>query len=180
MSLSLPRLPAAPTHRVKASVASTALLALGVAFEILSVHSEEMKRELANWEEGRTFSLGVLPDGPSIAVRKQGGRLVLLGRGDHRAPLRVLFKNVDVALRVLTGLMSAHQGFAEHRMIVHGPLDETMQANRAMAIVVKYLFPGAMLPALFKRTPTFSRAELALKARLYLTLGPALARQLAR
>lgn len=179
MSLSLPSLPAARTHRAKAAVAATALAALGVAFEILSAHCQEMQRELADWTEGRTFALGVLPDGPTIAVRKQGERLVFLGRGDRGAPLQVLFKNVDVALLVLCGLLSSHQAFAEHRMVVYGPLDETVQANRAMAIVVKYLFPAPMLRTLFKRPPTFSRAELALKARLYLTIGPALARRLA-
>jgi len=163
------------THKAKVAAATTGLVALGVAFEILSRHSPEMRREIADWEEGRTFALGVLPAGPIVAVRKQGGRLVYLGRGDHGAPLRVLFKNLDSALRVLMGLLSAHMAFAEHRAIVHGSIDETMQANRAMAIVVKFLFPGVMLGSLTKRMPELTRRDLALKARLYATIGPALA-----
>jgi hypothetical protein len=178
MSMVLPTFNPAWTHRAKRAVASTALVALGAAFEILSRDCDEMKREIADWEEGRTFALGVLPNGPAIAVRKSGGRLVLLGRGDHRAPLKVLFKTVDSALLVLTGLLSAHMAFAENRAIVHGPLDETMQANRAMAIVVKYLFPGPMLGSLLKRKPVFSREEMRLKALFYAKLGPALAAKL--
>jgi hypothetical protein len=178
MSMALPTFNPAWTHRAKSAVANTALLALGVAFEILSRDCDEMRQEIASWEEGRTFALGVLPNGPAIAVRKQGDRLVLLGRGDHRAPLRVLFKNVDAALLVLTGLLSAHMAFAESRAIVHGPLDETMQTNRAMAIVVKFLFPGPMLGALLKRKPTFSPEERRVKALFYAKLGPALAARL--
>jgi hypothetical protein len=180
MQLSLPPSRTWLAHKAKVAVATTGLVALGVAFEILSRHSAEMRREIEPWSEGRTFALGVLPAGPSIAVRKQHGRLEYLGRGDHGAPLRILFKNVDSALGVLTGLMSAHQAFAEHRILVHGPIDETVQANRAMAIVVKFLFPSVMLGSLTKRKPVFTRQELLLKARLYATLGPALVRSIAK
>ncbi|MBI4704437.1 MAG: hypothetical protein HY744_25320 [Deltaproteobacteria bacterium] len=168
------------TYAAKRLVAGTALVALGVAFEMLSEHSAEMRREIGDWEEGRTFALGVLPEGPSIAVRKQGGRLVYLGRGDHEAPLRILFKNIDSALLVLTGLLAAHTAFAERRAVVHGAIDDVMAANRAMAVVVKFLFPGFMLGSLTKRVPVFSRDELKLKARLYATIGPALVRGFSR
>jgi hypothetical protein len=178
--MAMPNWNPAWTYRAKATVASTALVALGVAFEILSRDSDEMRREIADWEDGRTFALGVLPNGPAVAVRKVRDRLTLLGRGDQGATLKVLFKNVDSALLVLTGLLSAHQAFAENRAIVHGPLDETMQANRAMAIVVKFLFPGLMLGNLLKRKPVFTRDEMLLKARFYAKLVPALAAKLAR
>jgi hypothetical protein len=176
MQLSLPANSSWLTHQAKAAVAATALVALGVAFEILSRHSAEMRGEIERWGEGRCFSLGVLPFGPSVAIRKEGGQLRFLGRGDHGAQLRILFKNMDSALLLLTGQMAAHTAFAEHRVLVHGPIDETVQANRAMAIVVKYLFPGFMLGSLTKRKPVLTRRELALKARLYATLGPALMR----
>jgi hypothetical protein len=176
MQLSLPANTRRLTHQAKAAVATTGLVALGVAFEILSRHSAEMRREIEPWSDGRCFSLGVLPFGPSIAVRKERGQLCFLGSGDHGAPLRILFKNLDSALLLLTGQMAAHTAFAEHRVLVHGPLDETVQANRAMAIVVKYLFPGFMLTSLTKRKPVLTRQELATKARLYAMLGPALLR----
>jgi hypothetical protein len=180
MQLSLPAKTTWLTHQAKAALATTGLMALGVAFEILSRHSAEMRREIEPWTEGRTFSLGVLPAGPAIAVRKEHGRLCYLGRGDHGAALRILFKNLDSALLVLTGQMAAHTAFAEHRILVHGPLDETVQANRAMAVVVKFLFPGFMLGPLTKRKPVLSPEELALKAWLYVALGPALMRGIAK
>jgi hypothetical protein len=180
MQLKLPANASWLTHKAKVAVAATGLVALGVAFEILSRHSAEMQREIEPWNDGRTFSLGVLPAGPAIAVRKEAGRLIFLGRGEHDAPLRILFKTLDSALLVLTGQMASHTAFAEHRILVHGPIDETAQANRAMAIVVKYLFPGVMLGSLTKRKPMLTRQELALKARLYATLTPALVRGIAK
>ena len=180
MQLKLPANTSWLTHKAKVGVATTGLVALGVAFEILSHHSAEMRREIEPWREGHTFSLGVLPSGPTIAVRKEGALLRFLGRGDHGAPLRILFKNLDSALLVLTGQLASHIAFAEHRILVHGPLDETVQANRAMAIVVKYLFPGFMLGSLTKRKPVLTRQELVLKARLYATLTPALVRGIAK
>ena len=162
----------------KTALAKTGLVALGVAFEILSQHSDEMRAEIADWDEGRTIALGVLPAGPTVAVRKAGGKLEYLGSGMRDATVRILFKNLDCALLVLLGTVPAHVGFAEHRAVVHGAIDETMQANRAMVIVVKYLFPGFMLRSLMKRMPTFNRQQLALKARLYATIAPALVRGL--
>lgn len=174
MSAALPGIDASTLFKGKSFVARAALVALGVAFEDLSKRSEEMRREIADWEDGHTFALGVLPRGPSIAVRKEADRLIYLGQGEHDASLKILFRNVDSALLVLTGMLPAHTAFAERRAIVHGALDQAMQANRAMALVVKFLFPGIMLKSLTKRMPEFSSADLKVKARLYATIVPAL------
>jgi len=161
-------------------MAGSALVLLGVAFELLSERSEEMKQELLDWEQGRTLALGVLPHGPSMAVRKEGRRLRYLGRGDHGAALKILFKNVDSALLVLLGLLPSHIAFAERRAIVHGPLYKVMEANRAMSLVVKFLFPGIMLKTLTKRMPEFSSADLLLKAQMYATIMPAVVKSFSK
>ena len=160
--------------RAKRLVAGTSLLALGVAFEFISRHSQEMKDEIECWDEGRIVCLGVLPDGPSIAIRKELDRLVYLGRGDHGAGLKILFKNLDSALMPLTGIIGAHTAFAEHRAIVHGSLYQAMQANRAMAIVVKFLFPGIILNRIVKRKPQMTGADYLVYARLNAVLVPLL------
>ncbi len=158
----------------KRIVVHTALVALGASFELLSRLSPEMQAETRDWPEGRTLSMGVLPDGPAIAVRKQNGRLVFLGEGDHGAPLRVLFKNVDSAFLVMSAQIGAHTAFAEHRAVVHGSLSDVMEVNRALAIVLKYLFPGLLLKRVMKRMPTFTPAQLLVKGKLYAHIGPAL------
>ena len=70
-------------YRSKVVVVRTLLLALGVAFEMLSKRSREMKDEIEDWEDGRVLCLGVLPAGPSMAVRKENGALHYIGKGHH-------------------------------------------------------------------------------------------------
>ncbi len=162
------------SYRIKEAVVSTSLLASGVAFEMVSARSPEFQAELSDWEEGRVFSMGVLPDGPAIAVRKEAGRLRYLGRGHHGSKLRIMFKNVDCALMALTGQIAAYTAFAQHRAIVQGSINQAMQANRAMAMVQKFLMPGIFMKKLAKRPPRMSAADLVLKARVFATLTPAL------
>ncbi len=156
--------------RVKRSVVNTSLLALATAFEIVSRHSPELKAELADWDEGRVFSLGILPDGPAIALKKEGGVIHYLGKGHQDSKLKVLFKNVDSALLPFTGQMGSHTAFAQHRAILHGNVGEAMQVSRAMNMVQKFLMPGFILNKTFKNPPRFTASDLMLKARVMGTL----------
>jgi hypothetical protein len=174
MTISLPGIDSSTTFRAKRVVVEAGLLALGVAYEVLSKHSPEMRAEIADWSEGWSFSLGVLPRGPAVAIRKEADRLVYRGRGHHDADLQIWLKNVDSAVQVLTGLCAPHMAFAERRVVVHGPIDDSMRMYRTMGIVEKFLFPAVLLERLTKRPPTFTRQDLMLKARLYATLGPLL------
>lgn len=162
-------------YKLKKSVVSTSLLALATAFEIVSKHSPELKEELVDWEEGRVFSLGVLPDGPAITLKKVGDKLRYIGKGVKDPHLAIYFKNLDCALLPLTGQMGAHIAFAQHRAILHGNVAEAMQINRAMAIVQNYLMPGVILKKICKRPPKLTGKQLFLKARVMATLGLGLA-----
>jgi len=161
-------------YMIKKSVVSTSLLALGVSFDLLSRYSQDMKDEIADWDEGMKVCLGVLPDGPYIAIQKSGDRLKYLGKGHHDARLKILFKNMDSALMMLTGQMGAHTGFAQHRAIVHGSIGEAMMANRAMALVTKFLFPGFMLGGITKRKPEMSGDDYVAYAKFMAVLTPML------
>jgi hypothetical protein len=159
------------SYRVKESVVSTSLLALATAFEIVSKHSAELKAELAGWEEGRTFSLGVLPEGPAITLKKEGDRIIYLGKGEKNPGLKILFKNLDSALLPFTGQMGSHTAFIQHRAILHGNIGEAMQISRAMNMVQKYLMPGFILNKTFKSPPKLGLSGLLLKAWVMATLA---------
>ena len=159
------------SYRTKRSVVSTSLLASGVAFDLVSKHSPELKAEIADWEEGRVFSLGVLPDGPAISLRKEGDRIRYLGKGYKNPKLKLLFKNIDCAHLMMTGKISSSAAFAQHRTILHGNLVDAMQISRAMAIVQSYLLPGSALKKSMKRPPRPTPAQRLLKARIMATLG---------
>lgn len=180
MSASLSGMDPAATYRAKRALVAAGLATLGVAYELLSKHSPEMKRETASWKEGFSFSLGVLPRGPLMTVRKEGNHLRYLGRGGHDAPLQIWIKNVDSAVRLLTGLSAPYMAFAERRVVVHGAIDASMQMYRTLQIVEKFLFPAALLQRITKRLPVLSRQDRLIRARLYASLGPLLVTSLRR
>jgi len=157
-------------YRVKRAIARTSLLALGVGFETVSKHDRDLKAEIADWQDGRVFSVGVLPDGPSVTLRKSGDRVRYLGQGDGPSRQRVLFKNVDAALPPLTGKMGSHTAFIQHRAILHGNVAEAMQMSRAMDIVQTYLMPGFVLKRTMKRAPKLTLRQYLLKAWVLSTL----------
>jgi sirohydrochlorin ferrochelatase len=159
------------SYRAKRVVVRTSLLALGVAFEMVSKHSTELKNEIADWEDGRIFSLGVLPDGPVISLRKQGNRIRYLGRGQEDAEIKFLFKNIDSALLLTTSKMGAHTAFAQHRSVVHGNIAKAVEVSRAMSIVQSFVVPGFVLKRTSKRPPKLTPAQLLLKARVMATLA---------
>ncbi len=162
------------SYKAKRVAAHTSLLALSVAFEMVSKHSVELKNELVDWEDGRIFSLGVLPDGPAVSLRKEGDRIRYLGRGQDDAEIKILFKNIDSALLTVTFRMGSHTAFAQHRTVVHGNIAKAVQVSRAMSIVQLFVVPGFVLKRICKRPPKLSSAQLLLKVRVLATLPVAM------
>ncbi len=148
------------------------LLALGVTFELASLYVQEMKEEIADWEEGRRVTIGVMPQGPYITIEKRDGRFYYLGMGQQDPGLSILFKNLDSAVMIFTGQLGAPNAVAEARVCIHGDNSQAMQATRAMAIVQTYLFPGLILNNTFKRPPKLSGSEIAIKAKIMGLLTP--------
>lgn len=151
-------------YRAKKAVVAASLLALSTAFETVSKRSPEMRAEIARWNDGRAFAMGVLPRGPAITMRNEGGRLRYAGPGYHDPDVKILFKNVDNALLPLTGRIGADIAFVQHRAALHGEVAHGMQTSRALAIVQTYLLPGFILRRTFKRPPRLSARQWFLKA----------------
>jgi hypothetical protein len=159
-------------YKIKEFVVTTSLFAFGVTFEIVSKYSEELQKEIADWEDGRVFSLGLMNNGPGMSIKKEGGRIKFLGMGLQNPKVTVFFKNVDGALLVFTGQIGSHMAFIDHRANCHGALSEAVQAARAMNVVQKYLMPGFILNKTFKVPPTFTFSQLLLKAKVMALLTP--------
>jgi hypothetical protein len=125
---------------------------LGRGLVASTKHDARVREEVASWPEGTLIVLGVAPDGPTLAVRKQNGRLEYLGSAANLAPtLHVQYKNIDVALPVLLGQQGILEAFAEHRSTLAGDIGLGMSLVRCLHIVENYLFPGfitrGILPA---------------------------------
>jgi len=166
--------PKSLTYKLKEFVITSSLLAFGTTFELVSKYSPELKKELADWEEGRTFGLGVWNGGPVMTIQKKDGRAVYLGLKLVNPKLTIFFRNVDAALLIFTGRLGSHMSFIEHRAFLQGNLGEAMQTARAMNIVQKFLMPGFILNKTFKVPPKFTLADYLVKARVMLMLVPAM------
>lgn len=167
-------------YGIKEKIASGALLALGVAFEMTSKRIPELRKEISGWEEGRTFSLAVLPHGPSITMIKKGNVIKYLGTGIAGSDLIIYFKNIDSALMTFLGLIGSHTASAQGRTIVHGDIGAVMQIARAMNIVQLYLMPGMVIKKTYKRPPVLSSIQLMRKAAIYAELVPCLLLNMSR
>ncbi len=163
------------TYRAKETTARASLLALGVAFELGTRFSAALRNEIADIPEGRTFAIGILPDGPAISLRKEGSGMRYLGWGMNEPDVAVLYKNIDAALMNFLGQIGTHHAGAQRRFIVRGNLGDTMVLARALNIVQTFLFPAMYLDLTAKRPVQLSGAELLAKARVMSLLGPALA-----
>ena len=167
-------------YKIKKAIVRTSLLALGTAFEIVSKRDRDLRAEIGEWEEGRVFSLAVLPDGPAIVLKNESGRIRCLGSRPHDSQPRILFKNMDCAFMPLTGLMSADMAFVQHRAILEGNVGAGMEVARAIAIVQNYLLPGFMLKRVCKRVPRFTPGQMLLKIWVLAALLPRMAANLGK
>ncbi len=174
---SLPGFPAFQSG-VKHALCSTVLSVLGPAFEVVGRHVPEFRKEIESWEEGRRFSLGVLPKGPSITLEKRGDTIRYLGKGLKSPHITMSFKNYDSALPVLMSIMGSHQAFAENRILVEGDLAKTMEINRVVNIVNAYLLPGMVVKNVLKMPPEMTLKNYINKGKVYAGLVPAVVRHL--
>ncbi len=174
---SIPFYPVIQT-KIKQSFLSTGLLLLGVAFEEVAKRVPELRAEIAYWEDGRRFGVGVLPNGPYITLEKRGDMIYFLGKGLMKPDVSLLFKNLDSGMYVFSGLMGAHTAVAENRVLVKGNNSYAMEATRAMSIVQAYLLPGIVHKIIFKDPPKFSFGQILTKIKVSLALGPGIFKHL--
>lgn len=173
----IPGYPAVIT-RIKHALCAIVLTVLGAAFEVVGRHVPQLRKEIEPWEEGRRFTIEILPRGPSITMEKRGNSIRYLGTGRQSPHISMVFKNYDAALPVLFGLKGTHQAFAENRIMVYGDLGKTMEINRAVNIVIAYLLPGLMVKRIFKRMPRMGLGDYLNKGKVYIGLVPAIIRHL--
>lgn len=159
------------SYRIKKTVVSIALLALGVTFVKVSKYSAELKQELKDWKKGIVISLGVLPKGPVISLKEENGAIRYLGRGYKNPDVRILFKNMDSAFIPFTAQMGSHTAFIQHRALLYGNVVDGIKANRAMGIVQAYLLPGIVFGKVFKLPPRLTARQKLFKLYVYLTMG---------
>lgn len=131
-----------------------------------SVVDPVVREELEPFPEGFTFEMGVLPDGPSLRLRKVNG---VLADGDHGKPdLAIQFKHLRHALVSFTFKESVAQSFAAERMVLDGEIPHAMRMQRVLDRLLVLTLPTPIAAKALKRVPHIPPREKATAiARLY-------------
>ena len=147
-----------PGHKlIQRTVVKAGFLALGRAIESASHFEESVKKEIANWQEGFSFTMNVLPYGPNLAMRKINGALKMIKlKKDEKADLTVEIKNLTTAFRMITTQMGAHHVFAQNKIAVSGNIADSMRFIRIVYTVEGYMFPEILNKNILKKSPKMS------------------------
>ena len=113
------------TDSIKYHAVKTGFLLLGRALQSASNFEKDIKKEIAAWNEGFTFSMDVLPNGPSL----------------------------DTAFQMITTQLGAHHVYAQHKISVTGNIADSMRLIRMFYIVEAYLFPKILNKNILKKSP---------------------------
>jgi len=131
-----------------------------------SVVDPVAREELAAFADGFVFEMGVLPDGPSLRLRKENG--VLVPADDAKPELAIRFKHLRHALVSFTFQESTAQSFASERMLLDGDIPNAMRMQRVLDRLLVLTLPRAIAEKALKRVPVIPpREKVAAVARLY-------------
>jgi len=138
----------------KKFVCATVLNLLGRSFKSLSSKKSPVKNETDNWEEGVRILVSASPSGPYLGLQKTNGRMEYISdKFIDNADLFIEFKSIELGFRVLTGFMSIHDAFAQHRFTLKGDIYFGMSVVRCLYIVEAALFPWFYAKRILKRRP---------------------------
>ena len=142
------------TDTVKHHAVKVGFIALGRALQSASHFEDEVIGEVSAWNEGFSFSMDVLPNGPSFVMEKQKGVMKFLGtKKKEDADLIVEIKNIDTAFQMITTQAGAHHVYAQHKIAVTGNIADSMRLIRLIYIVEGYLFPKILNKNILKKSP---------------------------
>ena len=127
---------------------------LGRGFQAAAKLDSNLAKEVAGWDDGLKIMLKVDAYGPCMVMEKRNGKLHYIGSQEIEPDFGVYFKNIEVALLVLTGQMGIAQAYAEHRFYMKGDIMALgMSLVRCLYTVEAYLFPSFITKKIVKRMP---------------------------
>ena len=134
---------------------------------VLAQKDSVIKAEIDALPDNFAVSLGALPYGDYVILRKSEGRLFTEKSGG-KVDLAVSFKNAKSAKKVMLARSSIAESYCRHDLLVAGDISIAMGLVRAINRAEKYLFPHFMtkrfLPKIKKEY-----CSLALYLRIFFT-----------
>ncbi len=131
---------------------------VGRAIVAASKADLDVKREFDGLPDGLTFSLGVLPVGPRMVIRKEAdGKVRYLGQGKGEAiDLDLTIKHMQAFFMIFSFQESTPTANARARLYVDGGVPEACAVVRILDIVQVYLLPKFIAKLAVKRYPAWS------------------------
>lgn len=131
---------------------------VGRAIVAASKEDWQVRQEFDALPDGLTFSLGVLPSGPRMVIRKEaGGTVRYLGQGKGEAiDLDLTIKHMQAFFMILSFQESTPTANARARLYVDGGVPEACAVVRVLDIVQVYLLPKFVATLAVKRYPAWS------------------------
>lgn len=158
-----------PKNHAKALVVETGFLALKRAMQSASHFEETVQSELEQWPEGYTFSMAVVPNGPSLSMTKCQGKLQSKSADDD-VDLLIELKNLETAFQMISTQAGIPQVYASHGIAVVGDTAMAMSLIRIINVVEAYLFPEILSKNILKKVPKMTLKRHLNRARM-LTFG---------
>lgn len=159
---------------IKRTVNKVVLFVLGRALQSLSKTDPLIRTETANWPEGFTLVMDILPKGGSMAVKRKADlSLSYLGTKfpAEQADVAIHINDVGSAFKMFTGQLGSDVAYARHAISAKGDLSYTVSVVRVINVVETYLFPRFMSSKLMKETPPIPGWRLHLLRLKTYTLG---------
>lgn len=173
MQINYPDLPSRKKP-IKKTVNQVVLFVLGRALQSLSKTDPLIRAETANWPEGFTLVMDILPKGGSLAVKRQPDQsLRYLGTKfpADQADVAIHINDVESAFKMFTGQLGSDVAYARHAISAKGDLSYTVSVVRVINVVETYLFPRVISSKLMKETPPIPGWRLHLLRLKTYTLG---------
>ena len=144
-----------PGHKLLSrGIVKAGFLALGRTIESASHFEKDTITEIADWPEGFSFNMTVVPYGPNLVMEKRNGVMKMLHvRKKDDANLIVEIKNLSTAFKMITTQLGAHNVFAQHKIGVIGNVADSMKLIRLIYTAEGYLFPEILNKRILKKSP---------------------------
>ena len=139
---------------MKALICRVILFFLYRGMRVLEVYDPVLRQELLALPQGLTFGIRTSPHpgAPSI-VLVNGAKGLRKGKAWEMPHILITFKSLSLAVRVLIGLDSIADAYAQHSFTLQGNINAAMGFVRAMEITEGYLFPSFWAKRILKRLP---------------------------
>ena len=131
-----------PSGRVlKTAYVAVVMAVLGWFIPNVACRKMSVREDVKCFRDGFRFRLGVWPEGPSVAFRRESDCLVRLNKSTEPMDMSVMLKSIDAAWLLFSFQESTCRSEANNRLIVEGELPDTCTFIRLMNKVEILLLP---------------------------------------